>query len=339
MTTRILSELRIPIVGAPMAGGPSTPELAAAVSSAGGLGMIAGALLTPEKLAEQVNWVRGTLGSVPFGVNLFMPEDATGADVDAYAARLQPWFEKYDVEPGALPRRDDFYPEKFEWLITDPVPVVSSTFGTFTADEVARLHAVGTEVWATVARAEDASVATANGVDALVVQGPEAGGHRGTFDGSAPEAPLAEVLDAVAAVSGLPRIAAGGLMDGNDVAPLLDSGAAHAAQLGTALLDTPEAGTRPVHREQLTRIANTAVTRAFSGRPARGLENDFMRENSADAPLAYPDVHYLTGPMRAKAAAAHDPSALSMWAGTGHARVQSLPTAELMATWARQLGR
>ncbi|WP_072802463.1 nitronate monooxygenase [Rhodococcoides yunnanense] len=335
MTTRILSELNIPIIGAPMAGGPSTPELAAAVSRAGGLGMIAGALLTPDALAAQVDSVRDHL----FGVNLFLPEESTGADVDAYAAQLRPWFDKFDVEPGALPRRDDYYTEKFDWLISNPVPLVSSTFGTFTADEVARLHSVGTEVWATVATADDASVATAHGVDALVVQGPEAGGHRGTFDGSAPEAPLADVLAAVAAVSSLPRIAAGGLMDGYDIAPLLNSGAAHAAQLGTAFLDTPEAGTRAVHRAQLAVATRTAVTRAFSGRPARGLENDFMRENSEVAPLAYPDVHYLTAPMRAKSAAANDPSALSMWAGTGFARVQNRPAAELVAEWATQLGR
>lgn len=128
-------------------------------------------------------------------------------------------------------------------------------------------------------------------------------------------------------------------MDGNDIAPLLDSGAAHAAQLGTAFLNTPEAGTKPVHREQLTLASNTAVTRAFSGRPARGLVNEFMQANSDIAPLAYPDLHYLTAPMRAKAAAAGDPSALSMWAGTGHRRAQAMPAAELIADWAKQLGR
>lgn len=338
MTTRVLSEMSIPIVGAPMAGGPSTPELAAAVSGAGGLGMLAGALLSVEALAAQVDSVRSSLvhGRL-FGVNLFIPEQSTGADIAAYAERLRPWFEKFDVEPGVLGRRDDFYPEKFKWLIDNRVPLVTSTFGTFGADEVAQLHAVNTEVWATVARAEDAVVATANGVDALVVQGPEAGGHRGTFDGSAPQAPLAELLAAVASVSSLPRIAAGGMMDGRDIAPLLASGAAAAAQLGTALLNTPEAGTKPIHRAQLTAAPKTAVTRAFSGRPARGLVNAFMTENSADAPLAYPDLHYLTAPLRAKAAAAGDPSALSMWAGTGHARAQARPAAELLAEWAEQL--
>ena len=335
MTTSILKQLRVPIVGAPMAGGPSTPELARAVSEAGGLGMIAGGLLTLEAFAAQIDSVR----DVTIGVNLFLPEESSGADVQAYAERVAPWFERFDAEPGVLPRRDDFYADKFAWLLAHPVPVVSSTFATFDADEVATLHSVGTEVWATVATASDASVATANGVDALVVQGPEAGGHRSTFDGSAPEQPLTELLAAVREISQLPRIAAGGLMDGNDVAPLLDSGAAHAAQLGTALLNTPEAGTKPVHRQQLTRATDTAVTRAFSGRPARGLVNEFMRENSESAPLAYPDLHYLTAPLRAKAAAQNDPSALSMWAGTGHRRAQAKPAAELVAEWARQLGR
>lgn len=319
-----------------MAGGPSTPDLVRAVSEAGGLGMIAGALLSPQSLAAQVDSVCDVL----FGVNLFLPETGQlSDDVSAYAQALAPWFARYGVDPGELPRRDDHFPQKFAWLLANPVPVVSSTFATFTATEVAQLHAVGTEVWATVASAADASMATANGVDALVVQGPEAGGHRGTFDGSAPEESLVELLADVREISDLPRIAAGGLMDGHDIAPLLDSGAAHAAQLGTALLNTPEAGTKPVHREHLTRIARTAVTRAFSGRPARGLENEFMRQHSEIAPLAYPDLHYLTAPMRAASAAANDPEALSMWAGTGHARTQAKPVAELMAEWARQLGR
>lgn len=335
MTTRILTELSIPIISAPMAGGPSTPELALAVSQAGGLGMLAGALLDVDALATQVKALR----EVVFGVNLFLPDDPTGADVESYAATLLPWFEKYDVEPGSMPRRDDFYSEKFRWLIEHPVPLVSSTFGTFSAAEVEALHQVGTEVWCTVTSAEEAREADVNGVDALVVQGPEAGGHRGSFDGSAPEAPLNDVLTAVREASSLPRIAAGGLMDGHDVAPLLVSGAAHAAQLGTAFLNTPEAGTRKVHREQLTATADTAVTRAFSGRPARGIVNEFMLANSEDAPLAYPDLHYLTAPMRAKAGSAGDHSALSMWAGTGHARTEAKPAAELLTEWASQLGR
>lgn len=296
--------------------------------------MLAGALVDVEKLAAQV----GALRDVVFGVNLFLPDDPTGADVAAYADRITPWFDKYAVAPGELARRDDYYPEKFRWLVDNPVPLVSSTFGTFSAAEVEALHAVGTEVWCTVTSAVEAVEAETNGVDALVVQGPEAGGHRGSFDGSAPEAPLEEVLAAVRAVSALPRIAAGGLMDGLDVAPLLASGAAHAAQFGTAFLNTTEAGTRQVHRDQLTATADTAVTRAFSGRPARGIVNEFMRDNSEAAPLAYPDLHYLTAPMRAEAGAAGDPSALSMWAGTGHLRAREASAPELMAEWARQLG-
>ncbi|WP_254900646.1 nitronate monooxygenase [Rhodococcus sp. 1168] len=334
-STVVLDGLRVPVISAPMAGGPSTVELASAVSNAGGLGMLGGALLDVDKLAAQVDSMRG----IVFGVNLFIPDDPTGADVAAYARHLVPWFARYDVEPGQLPRRDDHYVDKFSWLVEHPVPVVTSTFGTFSAAEVAALHEVGSEVWCTVTSESEAREAQANGVDALVVQGPESGGHRGSFDGSAPAVPLTGVLEAVRTASSLPRIAAGGLMDGHDIAPLLSSGLAHAAQLGTAFLDTPEAGTRAVHREQLTKASGTAVTRAFSGRPARGLVNEFISENSDVAPLAYPDVHYLTGPMRAKAAAAGDPSGLSMWAGTGHLRARAVPAAELLAEWAQQLGR
>ncbi|MGB7385638.1 MAG: nitronate monooxygenase, partial [Rhodococcus sp. (in: high G+C Gram-positive bacteria)] len=263
----------------------------------------------------------------------------TEADVDAYAHTLAPWFRKFDVSPGDMPRRDDRYWEKFAWLVEHPVPLVTSTFGTFDAAETEALHQVGTEVWCTVTSGAEAMEADAAGVDALIVQGPEAGGHRGSFDGSAPEVSLIDLLADVRSASDLPRIAAGGLMDGHDIAPLLAGGSAHAAQLGTAFLDTHEAGTRPVHREQLTANPETAVTRAFSGRPARGLVNEFMRTFGADAPLAYPDVHYLTAPMRAKAGAAGDPSALSMWAGTGHSRARNAAASELMAEWAQQLGR
>ncbi|WP_206508584.1 nitronate monooxygenase [Rhodococcus sp. BGS-1C] len=335
MTTRTLSQLSVPIISAPMAGGPSTPELAAAVTRAGGLGMLAGALLDMETFAAQIDSLR----ELTFGVNLFLPDDPTEADVDAYAHTLAPWFRKFDVSPGDMPRRDDRYREKFAWLVEHPVPLVSSTFGTFDAAETEALHQVGTEVWCTVTSSAEAMEADAAGVDALIVQGPEAGGHRGSFDGSAPEVSLIDLLADVRSASDLPRIAAGGLMDGHDIAPLLAGGSAHAAQLGTAFLDTHEAGTRPVHREQLTANPETAVTRAFSGRPARGLVNEFMQTFGADAPLAYPDVHYLTAPMRAKAGAAGDPSALSMWAGTGHSRARNAAASELMAEWAQQLGR
>lgn len=297
--------------------------------------MLAGALLDLDKFASQIDSLR----DVSFGVNLFLPDDPSGADVDAYARTLAPWFDRYDVVPGEMPRRDDHYRQKFAWLVEHPVPLVTSTFGTFEAAEVEALHAVGTEVWCTITSAGEARQADSAGVDALVVQGPEAGGHRGSFDGSAPEASLIDLLTEVRSASDLPRIAAGGLMDGNDVAALVDSGAAHAAQLGTAFLNTPEAGTRPVHREQLTATSTTQVTRAFSGRPARGLVNEFMLAHSSVAPLAYPDVHYLTAPMRAKAGAAGDSSALSMWAGTGHLRTRQAPVSELMAEWAEQLGR
>ncbi|MGB6053273.1 MAG: nitronate monooxygenase, partial [Rhodococcus sp. (in: high G+C Gram-positive bacteria)] len=146
MTTRTLSQLSVPIISAPMAGGPSTPELAAAVTQAGGLGMLAGALLDMETFAAQIDSLR----ELTFGVNLFLPDDPTEADVDAYAHTLAPWFRKFDVSPGDMPRRDDRYWEKFAWLVEHPVPLVTSTFGTFDAAETEALHQVGTEVWCTV---------------------------------------------------------------------------------------------------------------------------------------------------------------------------------------------
>ena len=313
---------RIPIVQAPLAGGPSTPELAAAVSHAGGLGFVAAGYKSPEQMSAAVAHTR-TLTEAPFGVNVFAgpPTDAPG--VDAFAERLS----AAGLEPGAPRSDDDGLAEKLERLIADPVAVVSFTFAAPQPDVVERLHRAGSRVWATVTTPDEARSATATGADALVVQGVEAGGHRGSFDDTTPGdyglLALLQLIDV-----GLPLVATGGIATGAGIAAVLAAGA-HAAQLGSAFMCCPEAGTSPAHRAALRGPGRTALTRAFSGRTARGIENAFMRDH-ADAPAAYPAVHYVTAPIRARAREAGDADRINLWAGQAHELARDLPAAELV---------
>ncbi|MER5355235.1 nitronate monooxygenase [Kitasatospora sp. NPDC002551] len=329
-----LDELPLPVIAAPMAGGPSTPELAAAVSGAGGLGYLAAGYRSAAATLEQVHRVR-ELTDRPFGLNLFVPAGpGDPAAVAAYRERLRPEADRHGVTlPEAIaPDRDD-WDAKIAALLAEPglVPVVSYTFGLPSAEEARALRAAGTFQVGTVTTPEEARRAETAGMDALVVQGPEAGGHRGTHrTADRPgDLPLLDLLAAVRAVTGLPLVAAGGLSDGAAIAAALRSGAV-AVQLGTALLRADEAGTTAAHRAALTEFDTTAVTRAFTGRPARALRNDFVDRFDAYAPAAYPDVHYLTQPLRAAAARRGDTQAMHLWAGTGHRAARSGPAAELV---------
>jgi len=325
----VLDSLAVPVVAAPMAGGPSTPELARAVSAAGGLGFLGGALLSPDGLIGEVGAVGGEL---PFGVNLFMPTAEATVDLSEHLAALDRWATRYGVQRGEARYDDDHYPEKLAWLTAHPVPVVSFTFGCPDAAAIAALQAAGSEVWVTVSGVADAVTAAAAGADALVVQGFEAGGHRSTFTNtSEPEAiGLLALLRLVSDAVHLPLIAAGGLINGADIAAVLVGGA-RAAQLGTAFLRCPEAGTSAPHRSAVASATATSTTRAFSGRPARGVRNALLDELSDSAPAAYPQLHHASKPIRAAAAAAGDHSAMSLWAGQTHALSRELPATELVA--------
>jgi nitronate monooxygenase len=322
---------RLPIVQAPMAGGPSTPELAAAVNDAGGFGYVAAAYLSPDALRQALDRTRA-LTAAPIGVNLFVPgRPAPDPDaIAAYAESLRPLAARLGVEPGEPKWEDDQYAAKLEVLAGAGVHTASFTFGAPSADDVLRLHAAGVQVAVTVTAVDEARIAADTGADTLIVQGAEAGGHQGTFGGVRPNGTtLHEALAAVAPV-GLPMIAAGGIMTAEDARAALDAGAA-AVQLGTALLCTAEAGTSAVHRQALLerRYADTVVTRAFSGRWARGLANAFAREH-VDAPAGYPEVHHLTRPLRVAATKAGDPDVPNLWAGTGWRAVIAEPAGEVV---------
>ncbi|MFJ2580261.1 nitronate monooxygenase [Kitasatospora aureofaciens] len=328
-----LGELAVPVIAAPMAGGASTPELVAAVNRAGGLGFLAAGYRTAGGLAEQIDLVR-KLTDRAVGVNLFVPA-APGdpAAVAAYRERLRPEAERWGVRlPEEIgPDRDD-WEAKLDVLLADPVEVVSYTFGLPTAEETAAVRAAGSYQVGTVTTPEEARAAEAAGMDALCVQGPEAGGHRATHrvEDEPGDVPLLELLGAVRAVTSLPLIAAGGLGDGPAVAAALRAGAV-AVQLGTALLRADESGASAAHRAALAELPETTVTRAFTGRPARGLRNAFIDRYGPYAPPAYPEVHHLTQPLRAAATRRADAQAMHLWAGTAHRAARTGSAEEIVA--------
>lgn len=322
----------MPVVGAPMAGGPSTPALAAAVTGAGGLGFVPAGYLSPDAFADDLAEAR-SLTTGPLGVNLFVVEryhpDAEA--VEAYRRALEPEAARYGVELGAPRWDDDHWQAKLELVLDARPEVVSFTFGCPAAEVLGRLAGRGILTTATVTTVDEAREAVARGAASLAVQGPEAGGHRGTWDLDAEpdRRPMLDLLAAVVAAVDVPVVAGGGVGDAGAVSAVLAAGAV-AAQVGSAYLLADEAGTRPVHRAALTdpAMGPTAVTRAYTGRWARGLANRFMADH-ADAPAGYPQLHHLTAPLRAAAAAAGDAQVAHLWAGTGHAAARSAPAAEI----------
>ena len=312
------------VVLAPLAGGPSTPELAAAVANAGGLGFVAAGYLRPEVFAEQLARARA-LTDGPLGANVFVLEDRP-IDEDALAAYAREL--EREGELGEPRFDDDRLEEKVAAAIAGGAQVVSTTFGSPPSRLVEAAHAAGLEVWATVANVDDARTAVDDGADVLVAQGAEAGGHRASFDDDERDVPLLELLAEVRDL-GRPVVAAGGIVDRASAEAARAAGAS-AVQAGTAFLLCPEAGTHPVHRAALTRAGETAVTRAFTGRRARGIVNRFMRDHP-DAPSAYPHIHHLTAPLRAAARASGDYDRVNLWAGTRFSDARDAPAREVVA--------
>ena len=331
-----LDSLVHPIVQAPMGGGASTPALAAAVSGAGGLGFLAAGYKTIETVRGDLDELRSlTPAGVPFGINLFAPpgHGSGAADVAAYADAIRADAERGGAALGEPRWDDDRYAEKLDLVCAQPVAVVSFAFGCPPVGDVRRLRDRGAAVWVTVTTPGEARAAHAAGADALVVQGVEAGGHRGTFDDAWPgDVGLLALLQLVRAAVGdaTPLVATGAIATGRAVAAALAAGAA-AAQLGTAFMLCPESATAPAHRAAIEDgHASTALTRAFTGRTARGIVNRFLREHSATAPSAYPEVHHLTAPMRAAARQRGDAESLHLWAGQTYPLATAMPAAELV---------
>jgi nitronate monooxygenase len=326
-----LTELREPIVQAPMAGGPSTPALAAAVAEAGALGFLAMGYRTPQEARADIRALR-ELTDRPFGVNLIAPPGppVERAALVRYAETLEDEAVRYGVPLGEPRHDDDGFEAKLAVVREERVPVASFTFGCPAADAIRGLQDAGTAVWVTVTTQAEARHAQAAGVDALVVQGVEAGGHRGSFDDDAPGLiGLLALLQLTAAAVDLPLVASGGIATGEGVAAVLAAGAS-AAQLGTAFLLAAEAETSATHCAALGGDAETALTRAFTGRTARGVVNRFLREHTGHAPAGYPEVHHLTAPIRAAARAQGNADGIHLWAGQAHPLAEPRPAGELV---------
>jgi nitronate monooxygenase len=336
----LIDDVTTPIVLAPLAGGPATPALTAAVVDTGAFGFLAGGYLTADRLAADMAELR-SLTSRPFGVNIFVPP-AAPADPLMYApfvADVGAWAEARGLPVGEPRFSDDGFAEKMQLLTDDPVRVVSFTFGMPPDDSVRQLHAAGSQVWVTITSQAEARAALRGGADALVVQGTEAGGHRGSFDDAdpSPDGSLPALLDGLRGIE-RPLIATGGIMSGTAIAAALESGAS-AAQLGTAFLLCPEAGTSEPHRQALRQATvPTRFTRAFTGRAARGIVNAFMEELEGSAVSAYPEIHHVTQPLRRSARAAGDASAINLWAGERYGMTRELPAADLLEALASEAG-
>lgn len=342
-----LEDLRIPMLAAPMAGGPSTPELVVAMAEAGAAGFLAGAGKTPDEIALQVAEVRAG-SDAPFGVNLFVPADEPDVSAEAreavrvYRERLLPEAERYGIElPEANLADDGGWSGQVAQLLADPVPFVSFIFGCPDAALIGRFRDAGSFVIVTVTDAVEARRSHERGADALVVQGPDAGGHRGTHEVTKTPGtmPLPDLLAEVRGVTDLPLVAAGGVMTGADIRAALDVGAT-AVQMGTAFLRAPECGASALHKDALAsgEMTRTRVTRAFSGRLAQGLENRFIRDHDDAAPAVFPALNQLTRPLRSAAGEAGDPDGMSLWAGTGFAKAMDRPAGEIVASIWRDAG-
>jgi nitronate monooxygenase len=320
----------LPLAAAPMAGGATTPRLAAAVAEAGAFAFLAGGYKTPEALAAEIAEVRRS--DAAFGVNLFVPNTSpiSEAAYRRYARELQVEADRYGLDLARAPllEDDDGWQDKLDLLLADPVPVVSVTFGLPRPAEVAALRRAGSQVLATVTTVEEGRAAADVGADALVVQGSDAGGHSGTHDPlrAITPTPTAELTRAVVTATGRPVVAAGGVSGPRDVAELLAAGAS-AVAVGTVLLRTDESGASRTHKDALADpgFTDTVITRAFTGRPARALRNRFTERHDATAPAGYPAIHHLTRGLRQAAAAAGDPDGVHLWAGTGYRNATTGP--------------
>jgi nitronate monooxygenase len=329
----ILDELQAPVILAPLGGGPSTPRLAAAVSEAGGIGFLASGYLAAEDTSELIDQTRG-ITDRPVGVNVFAagagPTDPTA--YEHYVDRLGEWAKRRDAELGRPRYDDDDFEAKIELLARDPVAVVSFSFGCPQAGVIERLRAAGAEVWVTVTSPAEAAQASSAGADALIVQGGEAGGHRASFADreDLPVYGLLSLLQLVASQQHMPLVASGGIATGAALAAALAVGAS-AGQIGSAFMLCPESGTSPAHREAIRSNRETSLTRAFTGRLARGIRNSFMAEHDEAAPIAYPEVHYVTAPLRKAARERGDASLIHLWAGETHELARELPAADIVA--------
>ncbi len=336
--------LKHPIILAPLGGGPSTPELVAAVSNAGGLGFLGAPYLTPEQISDAIRRIRA-LTSQPFGANLFAGGWSLQPPTDPRPMLdlLARFHERLGIPPPSVPAvPPDPFPKQLEVVLDERPAAFSFTFGVPPPDALLRLRSRGILSFGTATTVDEAKILARAGVDGVVAQGAEAGGHRGTFAARTEEAltPTLRLVAELQRVVSLPIIATGGIMEGREIYTALQAGAA-AAQLGTAFLACPESGASLAYKHAIITAGRdrTVLTRAFSGRWARGLANEFTAAVDAqpDAILPYPLQNQLTRAMRLAAGQKGEAECLSLWVGQGVARVRQLAAGELVRVLAEEL--
>ncbi len=324
-----------PIIQAPM-GGFTPPELVAAVSNAGGLGSLGAPYFTPQQITDAAARIR-ELTRASFGINVFAGGYATENTIDPapMLALLAEIHAELDLPPPSLPPLGKSpLKGKIDAVVAAKPAVFSFAFGIPERADIARVQASGSFVIGTATNVAEAKALNEAGVNAIAAQGGEAGAHRGTFIGRFEDSmmPVRELVSAIVQVTDLPVIAAGGLMTGADVADLIKRGAV-AGQLGTAYLPCPESSAAPTHKDALmaARSDETRVTRAYSGRHARGIVTEIMRrlDPRPEIILPFPLQNDLTRPLRNAATKAGDARWLSLWAGQGVSRSRQMPAGKL----------
>ena len=333
-------KIKHPIIQAPLAGGGDTPELVAAVSNAGGLGFIGAGYLSPEQITQAARNVKSNT-SRPFGINLFAPAAPVSASIsqDVAIRRVAPYFSELGLPAPSLAAGPSFtFYGQLAAALESGASVFSFTFGLLPSEAMQSLKQKKIFIMGTATTVDEAIELEKAGADAVVAQGSEAGGHRGTFRGDFGAAMIGtislvpQIVDAVR----VPVIASGGIMDGRGIAAALALGAS-AVQLGTAFLTCSESGVPDAYREAILNAMEdqTRITRAFSGRPARGIVNRFMTEvesgGEKEAILPFPLQNALTRPLRTAAAKSGRAEFLSLWAGQGVRLARRQSAAELVA--------
>lgn len=330
-------QIEWPIIQAGMAGGTTTPELVAAVSQAGGLGTLGAAYMGAEQIRTAIRAIREQTDK-PFGVNLFIPEpfDPDQPVAESVRQAMNDVRSKLQLPPDPeVNRYTESFEEQIDVVLEEKVPVFSFTFGLLDQKWIRALKQQGTTVIGTATTVREAAALEESGVDMLTAQGSEAGGHRGSFLPDSPSnligtmALVPQVVDRVR----IPVIAAGGIMDGRGIAAAYALGAA-GVQLGTAFLTCVESGAHPLHKKAVREASDESVvlTRAFSGKPARGVANAFV---NLLAPLeqelpTYPVQNGLTRDIRAAASKQQNKEYLSLWAGQAASLSQEVSAAELL---------
>ena len=342
MSTGLMQRLGMahPIIQAPLAGGGDTPSLVAAVCNAGGIGFIGAAYLTPEQIHGAAAEVRART-SRPFGINLFAPQPPSEQQgkPETMLARVAPYFAELNLPAPSLPKPvASSFEEQLEAATGCGAACFSFTFGDLSAQNVRAVKARNQFLIGTATTVTEALALEKSGVDAVIAQGSEAGGHRGTFAGDFVSGMVGGIslVPQIADAVRVPVIASGGIMDGRGIVAALALGAS-AVQMGTAFLVCHESGAPDAYKEAIlnAREDQTRITRAFSGRPARGIENRFMTEvefsHDDDAILPFPLQNALTRPLRTAAGKQGRAELLSLWAGQGLRLARRQTAAELMA--------